>query len=70
MPKFISISVEMDSNFKAAFDAFASKEGQKQGTLVRAAIDKVYGDALKPYLSFFEQDVPQMEQSLHEGKSA
>ena len=39
--------------YRRAMKAFAAQQGKTIGDLTRDAFDKVYGDSIQPYISFF-----------------
>lgn len=62
----VSIPVIGTKEYRNAFNAFARDKGSNMAKLVRAALDKQYGEDMKPYLSFFDSDVNSDEQTVIE----
>ena len=50
----VSIPVIGTKKYRNAFNSLARDMGSNMATLVRAALDEKYGEALEPYLTFFD----------------
>lgn len=58
----VSFPVIGTKEYRNAFNAYAREQGHSMAELVRAALDKEYGEELKPYLSFFASDGLKLDQ--------
>lgn len=63
----VSFPVKADEKYRTAFNALARDKGRFMADLVRDAIDAMYGEEMKPYLSFFETSGSPKNQIEREG---
>lgn len=63
MRKTLTVPMVGDEDYKSALIGLARSRGVDMSVLVREAIDKTHGKALRPYIEFFAaQHDPQKDQ--------